>query len=769
MSQYHVSDAVRSRIDRYLKKSWRSTFWERIELLLESEPLFNSEPYAIRYGKTLEYILRGISTPVSADEPLLGQVAQRIPTDEQWQETEAVYRSWWEGKSDEKLQRDVLWFYSDAWLRCRPPWFYSFGHLALDWNILTREGLNGFQKRVQESREAHSDEESLQFLEGVSLSHRAISSYISRYAKAADKAGRKSDAAGLRHISSEAPRSFKEALQLIWLVTLAVQKVCGCGVLNYSRMDQYLLHLYRGDIQSGALTQPEARELLQDFFIKSNEIMANTDHMSLDTQSTLHTIEVTFDDPNYIILGGLLPDKTSGVNELSHLMVEVANDLKLKNPFVVVRWHKGISEDFFASVSRAMRDNATVILYNDEVMIPALRECGIQEPELYDYGFFGCNDPIIPAEEGGLRQLWLNLVRPLELALNEGDCPLAPGGKNRDPHVFPLRDRMTGLMTGNYYGTKTPSPGDMRSMDDVLGAYREQIRFLMRSYREGIQHDMAIEKTVNAGRLRIEDCFLKGTLKEAVTWNNGGTKYHHFVVQGTGLATVADALYAIETLVFKEKSMTLPELNQILLDNWEGREALRQRVRRLPKYGNDIPDVDKYATWVSETFADVVSMESRGEYLYGFYPTLSSDRDFTTMGKDVGATADGRRQREAVSENQSPTQGADIAGLTALLNSVSKIRFDRITGGPLNLRLHPSAVSGEQGVHILAALLKTYMQSGGLQIQMNVVDRETLKAAQKDPEKYRNLCVRVTGYSAFFTQMGPKAQDELIRRTEQAV
>ena len=769
MTQNHVSDAIRRRIDDYLQKSYRYTFCQRIELLRQSEPMFRGEPYAIRYGKTLSHILRGISTPVSADEQLLGQVAERIPTDEEWRKTEALYRSWWEGKSDEELQRDVLWFYSDAWLRRRPPWFYSFGHLALDWPVLTRQGLEGFITRAQESREAHSDGESLQFLEGAKLSLQAISDYIARYAQAAQEAGRTADAESLRHISCKAPRSFKEALQLIWLVTLAVQKVCGCGVLNYSRMDQYLLDLYRGDIISGALTRTQARELLQDFYIKNNEIMANTDHMSLDTQSTLQTIEVTFDDPNYIILGGLLPDGNSGVNELSFLMVEVANDLKLKNPFVIVRCHEGMDGDFFLLVSRAMRDNATVILYNDEVMIPALRFCGIKEPELYDYGFFGCNDPIIPAEEGGLRQLWLNLVRPLELALNQGDCPLAPGGENRDPHVFPLRDRMTGLMTGNYYGMKTPPLETMRTMDDVLDAYRAQIHYLMRSYRGGIQHDMAIEKEANAGRLRIEDCFLKGTLEEAVTWNNGGTKYHHFVVQGTGLATAADALYAIETLVFNEKALTLPELNRILLDNWEGNEALRQRVRRLPKYGNDIPEADKYATWVSEVFVDAVSLQDRGEYLYGFYPTLSSDRDFTTMGKDVGATADGRRRHDALSENQSPTEGADIDGLTALLNSVSKIRFDRITGGPLNLRLHPSAVSGEQGVHILAALLKTYMQSGGLQIQMNVVDKETLRAAQKEPEKYRNLCVRVTGYSAFFTQMGPKAQEELIRRTEQAV
>jgi formate C-acetyltransferase len=219
---------------------------------------------------------------------------------------------------------------------------------------------------------------------------------------------------------------------------------------------------------------------------------------------------------------------------------------------------------------------------------------------------------------------------------------MEPGGKNRDPYVFPLEDRMIGLMTGAYYGTNTPPPEDMRTMDDVLDAYRAQLRFLMSSYRQGIEHDVEIEAEVNAGRLRFEDCFLRGTLQNAITWNNGGTKYHHVVVQGSGIATTADALYAIDKLVFQEKAVTLKQLNDLLKSNWEGQEALRQRVLHLPRFGNDIDEVDRYATWVSEAFADAVREQDQGRYLYGFLPTLSSDRDFTTMGRYVGATADGR-------------------------------------------------------------------------------------------------------------------------------
>ncbi len=767
MAESILSKTLTRQLENWMEKSSDHTFCERISLLMKSETIFRDEPYAVRYGDTLGYILDRISVPIDGDEMLLGRVAERIPTPEERKAALDAYAAWWDDKSLDQIQEDILWFYSKAWLRCRPPWFYSFGHLALDWELLMREGIEGFERLAERRLAEGTDERGRRFLEGARLCHRAVSRYIARYAGVAATAGR-ADADSLRHIRRGAPRTFHEALQLIWLMTLVAQKVCGCGVLNFSRMDQYLLPFYRRDIMVGTLTPTSARALVQEFFFKNNEIMANTDHMSLDTESTTGTLEVAFDDPNYIILAGLLPDGRSGVNELTELMVQAAHDLKLKNPFVVVRWHRGIDGTFFESVAAAMRDNATMVVYSDEVMLPALRRCGVEEPELYDYGFFGCNDPIIPAEEGGLRQLWLNLVKPLELALNEGDYPMAPGGTNRGLYVFPLEDRLTGLMTGAYYGVKTPPLRHMERMEDVLQAYRAQLRFLMHSYRQGIERDMELEKRVNAGRLRFEDCFLPGTLKNAVTWNNGGTKYHYIVVQGSGIATAADALYAIDRLVFREKALTLEQLNDILKSDWAGHEALRQRVLHLPKFGNDVDEADRYAAFVSEAFADAVAEEDGGRYLYGFLPTLSSDRDFTTMGLYVGATADGRHARAPISENQSPAEGADLSGLTALLNSASKIRFDRITGGPLNLRLHPSAVGGANGARLLAALLGTYFENGGLQIQMNVVDSETLRQAQREPEKFRGLCIRVTGYSAFFTQMGRRAQDELIRRTEQA-
>jgi formate C-acetyltransferase len=213
--------------------------------------------------------------------------------------------------------------------------------------------------------------------------------------------------------------------------------------------------------------------------------------------------------------------------------------------------------------------------------------------------------------------------------------------------------------------------------------------------------------------------------------------------------------------------MTLRQLAEVLRKDYAGHESLQARLsKRMPKFGNDIEWVDRLANRVVDIFCDEIARVNRPEYVYTFFPCISTDRDFTTMGRDVGATPDGRRAGQQVSENQSPTEGADMNGLTALLNSVARIPFHRITGGPLNIRIHPSAIRGENGLNMFASALLTYFEKGGMQVQVNVMSREQLLDAQMNPHQYKNLCVRVTGYSAYFVQMGKKAQDELINRTE---
>jgi len=765
-----ISKSLVKRIDDWFGRDYKETFMERIYKILESEILFKEEPDALAYAHTLKHVLEGISVVIQEDEKIVGSVAQRIPSKEEEEYIKLVYKKWWDIPTEERHKK-ALFYYSEGWLKCRPYWFISFGHLAMDWERILGDGLLKMKENAEAAYREQEDQDSKDFLSGIIISFDAIMNYIDRYAKEAEKLGNTALAQDLSYISKYPAETFSQSLQLIWMVVLVLQKVSGCGVLNLSRMDQYLYPYYKADLEVGRLNENSALELLQEFYFKNNEIMVQTDHMSQELETTQFTLEVAYDDPNYLTLAGLKADGSSGVNELSYLCIEAAEDLKLRNPFIVVRYHKGIDEKFWRNVCQAMRENTTIVIYNDETMLPALKRFGVMEPEVYDYGFFGCNDPNIPAFEGGLRQVWFNMAKPLELALNRGDYPMEPRSTldNEKPCQFGIDNRMTGLMTGAYYGIDTGDLDEVTTMEDFILLYKKQFNYLVSEFRKGFEMDMEIEKVCNKGRMRIEDCFLKGTVENVCTWTEGGSKYHKIVAQGTGIATVINSLYAIEKLVFIDKEMTLKEFALLLAKDFEGNESLSENLKhKYAKFGNDKEEVDKYAKLVTDIFVEAFEAYNGDQYLYQMWPTLSSDRDFTTMGLYVGATPDGRREKEPLSENQSPSEGTDILGITAMLNSVSKISFDSITGGPLNLRLHPSAVEGDEGLNVLCALFKTYMEKGGIQLQINVVDAKTLYAAQKDPEKYRNLCVRVTGYSAFFVEMGKKAQDELIRRTEQS-
>ncbi len=776
-----LPERIQASIDQWFEKDYRATFYERLDYLIESDDLYRDLPYAVRYGKTLDYILERISVFIQPGEKIVGSVKEIIPSAEQKERAERLSSEWWDIEPEE-IEKKILWFYSYGWLKRRPPWFYSFGHLGLDWEGIITQGLAAFEAHahdvLNDPARTYTGHE-VSFLEGAILCYQALSKYISRYAVQARQdaeqcknAKRKLEllriSESCAHISQQPARSFHEALQLVWFVVLPLMKVCGCGVFNLGRMDQYLYAFYTRDIERGALTEQEAVELLEEFYNKNNEIMTPTDHMSQEIETTQYTLEVTYDDPNYLIVGGLLPGNQPGVNALSYLFVEAAHNMKLRNPFIIVRHYPGIDREFWLKVCDAMRNNATLVVYNDMTMIPALRTCGVDEEDAVGYGLHGCNDPNLNAQEGGLREYWFNMLRPLELALHRGEYPLKPkGGRPIEGTQYSLNNRMMGVMTGPYYGIETADPDEMHTIDDVLDAYRQQLRFLLEDYRNAFEEKFTLELGYNAGRLRIEDCFLKGTIDNAITWNDGGTKYHKVTFQGGGMASVIDSLAAIEQLVFRDREMSLRELVEILHNNYAGQEFLQARLRRrMPKFGNDIAWVDELARKVVDIFCDEVSNVNSPEYLYTLFPAISTDRGFSTMGHDVGATPDGRRAGEPISENQSPSEGADSEGLTALLNSTARLPFHRITGGPLNIRLHPSAVKGENGLKMFASALQTYLDKGGMQAQINIVSKEQLLDAQKNPDKHKNLCVRVTGYSAYFVQMGKQAQDELIHRTE---
>ncbi|ONI42983.1 hypothetical protein AN396_00025 [Candidatus Epulonipiscium fishelsonii] len=765
-----LSELLQNKIANLFKRDNRETSMERIKYTFESETLFEHESDAVRYGHTLEHILKNISVIIDNDMQIMGRVAMRIPDEKEVEEILKEYHRWWDMSLEER-HKIVLFYYNNAWLKCRPYWFTSFGHLGLDYEDMISLGYKGIKQKAIDRLQKSCNDKQKEFLQGIMICIDALTMFTKRYAASAMEAGKKDISDDLYEISENPPKTFRQAVQMIWLNTLVSQKIAGCGVLNFSRMDKYLQPLYEADIKAGRINRDEALNIIAEFFYRNNEFMEQTDHMSDDTSGTTDTLELAFDDPNYLTVGGLNADGTSAVCDLSYMMVEVANDMKLRNPFMIVRYHDGINEDFWKLCCSAMKSNATVVVYNDDTMIPALKYFNVDSPEVYDYGFWGCNDPNIPGHEGSLRQLWMNMAKPLELALNRGDYPMEPkkAGEERACQ-FSLEDRMMGLMMGPYYGIKTKPLDEIKTMQEFLDVYEEQFTYLIGEFRKGFESDLEIERKYTFGKMRFEDCFLKGTIENAVTWTEGGTKYHKIVTQGSGLASVINSLYVIEEVVFNKKELTLSELAEMLRKNYVGYEDWQLKFKnKYAKFGNDIEEVDKYAKILTDIFIRAVDKFNGPEYLYQMWATYSTDRAFTLMGEQVGATPDGRFQKDPLSENQSPADGSDLAGVTAMLNSLSHVPFEYITGGPLNLRLHPSAIAGEAGVDTLAALFKTYMQNGGMQLQINVIDAQTLKAALKDPDKYRSLCVRVTGYSAYFVEMGEKAQQEFIERTEHTI
>jgi formate C-acetyltransferase len=304
-------------------------------------------------------------------------------------------------------------------------------------------------------------------------------------------------------------------------------------------------------------------------------------------------------------------------------------------------------------------------------------------------------------------------------------------------------------------------------MDDLLGAVQRQMRAALEAERA--QYPPLTDEDRAQCSFTPESVFLEGCIENGREWRLGGTEYWHKSQHGSGIATVADALAAIREVVFQAGDLTLEQLREVLNSDFEGHESLRQRLRnRCPKYGNDDGLADGFAARVAHMFCDEVVRCNDVPHSVRFWPEIYSYHNNRRLGAQLGATADGRKRGEALSENQSPTYGMDLAGATACLRSMAKLPHRRTPGGGTNLRLLPSAVRGDRGLEVLSELLTTYFRLGGQHLQINVVDGEMLREAQRRPDEYRSLSVRVVGYSAYFVTLSEDIQENLIGRTEHA-
>ena len=539
-------------------------------------------------------------------------------------------------------------------------------------------------------------------------------------------------------VPRHAPRDFWEALQYYWFVHLGVIiELNTWDSFNPGRLDQHLHCFYRKGLEDGSLTEERARELLQAFWIKFNNQPAPPKVGVTAEESGTYT------DFCLINLGGVKKDGSNGVNELSYLILDVVEEMRLVQPSSMVQISKKTPDSFLHRALRIVRTGfGQPSIFNTDAIIQEMLQQGKSLEDARSGGASGCVEAGIFGKENYNLTGYFNLPKVLEIALN-----------NR---LDPRTGKKIGLETGNF--------GSFSTYEELFEAFRRQIQHFADIKIRGnniIERIYAEYLPAPFLSLLIDDCIARGK-----DYHDGGARYNTSYIQGVGLGTVTDSLTSIKHNVFDQKNLTLEELISTLHSDFEGREPLRQRLlNRTPKYGNDDDYADSIMVSIFNAYYDTVNGRPNtkgGTYRVNMLPTTVH----IYFGRVTGATPDGRRACEPLSEGVSPVQGADRRGPTSVIKSVAKMDHLRTGGTLLNQKFTPQLLSTDEGIAKLAHLVRSYFKLDGHHVQFNVVTAETLREAQRHPEKYRDLIVRVAGYSDYFVDCSTELQNEIIHRTE---
>jgi pyruvate formate-lyase/glycerol dehydratase family glycyl radical enzyme len=554
-----------------------------------------------------------------------------------------------------------------------------------------------------------------------------------------------------RHIAHSPPSNFHQALQLTYFIRLVLQIESNGHSVSLGRMDQYLYPFYKNDILLGTLHDENAIELLENTWIKLlaiNKIRPWT-HTRFSAGGPLY---------QNVTIGGQTIDGGDAVNNLSYLILESVGNVKLTQPNLSVRFHKNISEDFMMKCLQVIEKGFGMPAFNnDEVVIPGLIKLGVEKEDAYNYSAIGCIEIAVPGKWGyrctGMS--FLNLMRVFLAAMYDGY---------------------------DSYSGKTFHKGigkfeEFNNFEEFFKSWRHQIKYYT---RKTVEIDTAVDTALEENvpdilcSAFVDDCIARGkTIKE------GGSKYDFISGLQVGIANLGNAMAAIKKLVFEEGRITKNELLKAIESNF--REPEGEKIRQLllnfaPKFGNDDDYVDKllvdaYMEFIRELEYYKTTRYGRGPIGCRYYAGTSSISANVPSGSVVPATPDGRKAFTPVAEGSSPTSGTDISGPTAVFKSVSKLPAEKIMGGVLlNQKLSPDSIKQISDKKKLISSLTTFFADlKGWHVQYNIVSRDTLLAAKTEPEKYRDLIVRVAGYSAFFTTLSPDTQDDIIARTEHNV
>jgi len=629
------------------------------------------------------------------------------------------------------------------------------GHTVLDDKIY-RAGMLDFQKSAEESikaldfvndPEAHSKREELK---AMHMCAAALIRFAGRHAEKAralalaeTDPGRRRELERVAEVCSRvpanAPRDFWEALQYYWFVHLGVTTELNTwDAFSPGHLDRHLFPFYKKGLEEGSLTPEFARELVQCLWIKFNNQPAPPKVGVTAAESGTYT------DFAQINLGGLNEDGTDGVNDLTYVILDVVEELRILQPSASIQVSEKSPDEFVKRAARIIRTGfGQPSVFNSDLIVRELERMGKSVEDARNGGSSGCVEVGAFGKESYILTGYFNMPKILEVTLNDGVDP----------------------RTGRRIGVATGDPRRFGTFEELFAAYRKQLGHFVDIKVRGnnvVERLYATHMPAPFLSLLTDDCVARGR-----DYHDGGPRYDTTYIQGVGLGTATDAMTAIKHHVFDRKTLTMEELLAALVSDFGGNERLRQMLsNRTPRYGNDDDYADGVMVELFNAYFDAVDGRKNtkgGTYRINLLPTTVH----IYFGSVVGATPDGRRAGAPLSEGVSPVQGADRRGPTAVMRSVAKMDHVRTGGTLLNQKFSPQLVEDEDGLDNLVKLIRGYFKLGGHHVQFNVVDAATLRAARQRPDEHRDLIVRVAGYSDYFCDLPAALQDEIISRTEQ--
>ena len=681
-------------------------------------------------------------------------------------------------------------------------YFYNgVGHVTVKYWEVLETGFEGIMEKAQKELDGCSVGDGnyarkSHFLEAVILSCKAVIDYAGRYAKLAQEmAAQTSDpvrkqelfviAENCSRVPAKGAQNFYEACQSFWFVQQLLQMESSGHSISPGRFDQYMYPYYKKDMEAGTITREFAQELMDCIWVKLNDLNKCRDAASAEGFAGYSLFQ-------NLIAGGQNKEGEDVTNDLSVMCIQASMHVHLPAPSLSVRVWNGSPHEFLIKAAELTRTGIGLpAYYNDEVIIPALQNRGLSLEDAREYNIIGCVEPQKAGKtEGWHDAAFFNMCRPLELVFSNG------------------------MDKGEMVGIPTGDVTQMKTFDEFFDAYKKQMEYCISLL---VNADNAID-VAHAERcpLPFLSCMIDDCLKEGKSVQEGGAVYNFTGPQGFGIANMADGLFAIRKLVYEDKKVSMKELKEALAWNYDkgldaqsagdmtemimkamqkagrnvdastaegllktfmGMKPGEQKTQRfkeihdmideVPKFGNDIPEVDYFAREVAYTYSKPLQKYNNprgGKFQAGLYPVSAN----VPLGGQTGATPDGRYAHTPVADGVSPSAGKDVQGPTAAAPSVSRLDHFIVSNGTLfNQKFHPSALSGREGLEKFVALIRGYFDQKGMHMQFNVVDRQTLLDAQEHPEKYKHLVVRVAGYSALFTTLSRSLQDDIIRRTEQ--